>query len=180
MWRVFVLFITLYRLPFPSFVYSQKLSTNQQNTLSATRNYDEEVALIIDRVLVRGEGNIGNIKTQIWVPPSEEDYQQILAIGSYAISPLNKRLDSSRPFQQLLIVRLLGALGGSDIVSPLKRALEPQRANSVRMASLAALRNVPDSLAIPIITNFLHDSDPLVATRAKNLLDNYYGLVTPK
>jgi HEAT repeat protein len=136
----------------------------------------KEVAALMDSIIARGEGHIGNVRTNTWVPPTAEDQAKIRKIGHDAIGPLNKALDSQRPFRQLLAVRLLAAIGGPDIVPPLNRAFDPSRANSVRMASLSAMRSVPDDIAIPIIRRALKDSDPLVAQRARDILIQYYHL----
>ena len=63
-------------------------------------------------------------------------------------------------------------------MAPLKRALRPDNANSVRMASLSALRSTPYNLAAPIIRGAVHDPDPLVAERATSLLTDYYLTTT--
>jgi hypothetical protein len=142
---------------------------------------DAEVAAIMDSILIRGEGHVGNVKTSTWVPPSPEDIERIREIGHDAIAPLNKALNfPRRSFQQFLAVKLLGEIGGADIVSPLKRALEPDKPNSVRFAALAALLSVPDDLALPIIRSAVHDSDPLVARGAKELLTDHYQLDVPE
>jgi hypothetical protein len=140
----------------------------------------DKVAAIVDRILRRGEGSVGNIKTSRWVPPSPEDIEQIREIGQNAIPQLDRALDSHRPFEPLLAVRLLETIGGANIVSPLKRALGSDRANSVRIAALWALRSAPDDLAVPIIQSTVRDPDPLVARHAKDVLTNYYQVEVPK
>ncbi len=142
---------------------------------------DAEVAAVMDSILARGEGHVGNVKTSTWVPPSPEDIERIRQIGHDAIAPLNKALNfPRRSFQQLLAVKLLGDIGGADVVPPLNRALEPDKPNSVRFAALFALLNVPDDLALPIIRSAVYDSDPVVVRGAKELLTDYYQLPVPK
>jgi HEAT repeat protein len=146
---------------------------------------DAKVAAIMDVILKRGEGYAEgrpDIKTYTWIPPSPEDLNRIREIGHGAIAPLSKALEPpyTRPFQRTLAVRLLGEIGGADIVPPLKRALEPSNPNSVRVSALAALLNAPDDLAVPIIRNAIHDPDPAVAQRAKELLTEYYKLDVSK
>jgi HEAT repeat protein len=77
-------------------------------------------------------------------------------------------------------VRLLGEIGGTDVVPPLKRGLEASRWVAVRMSSLSSLRSVPDDLALPIIRSVVLDSDPRVAELARTLLTDYYQLHDPK
>lgn len=170
---VFVGIVVLSIVVFPESVRSASF---QSQTASPSGDANTRVAAIMDGILKRGEGHIGDVQTNTWVPPTPEDFEKIREIGDAAISPLNQELESRLPFRQLLAVKLLGAIGGPDIVAPLKRALEPDKQNSVRMASLAALRSAPDEMALPLIRSSLHDSDPLIAQRARDLLINYYHL----
>jgi HEAT repeat protein len=151
----------------------------QATSTQSASNAEAEVAAIMDDVLKRGEGQVGDVKTNTWVPPSPADIERIQRVGHDAIEPLSRCLDSRRPFMRILAVRFLGEIGGADVLPPLKRALEPNEQNSVRIYALAALRSVPDELALPIIRNAVHDSDPLVAERAKSLLTGYYQLPVP-
>ena len=151
-----------------------------QKQLSEESTASDKVAAILDNILKRGEGSIGGVRTSRWVPPSSDEIEQIRGIGHDAIPPLDRALDSHRPFEQSLAVRLLEAIGGANVVPPLKRALSSDRANSVRMAALAALRSAPDNLAIPIIQRAVRDPDPVVAKRAKDLLTDYYQIEVPK
>ena len=138
-------------------------------------NAAAKVAAIMDEILTRNEGHVGDVKTCTWWPPSQEDIKRIREIGHDAIAPLSNALNSTRCFQKTLTVRLLGELGGADVVPPLKRALQPDEPNSVRIAALGALLlSVPDDLALPIILNAVHDSDPVVAEFARNFLADYY------
>ena len=161
----------------------QMAALAQATSAPPTPDADAKVAAILDRILRRGEGHAEgreDVKTSTWVPPDFADIEQIREIGHDAIAPLNKALDSQTPFRQLLAVRLLGEIGGADIVPPLKRGLEANRWVVVRMYSLAALRSVPNDVALPIIRNALLDSDPRVAERARTLLTDYYHLDDPK
>jgi hypothetical protein len=155
----------------------------QATSRPPTPDADTKVAAILDRILRRGEGHAEgreDVKTSTWVPPDFADIEQIREVGHDAIAPLNKALDSQTPFRQLLAVRLLGEIGGTDVVLPLKRGLEANRSVVVRMSSLSSLRSVPDALALPIIRSAVLDSDPRVAERARTLLTDYYQLDDPK
>jgi HEAT repeats len=155
----------------------------QTTVAPPTPDADTKVAAILDGILRRGEGHAEgreDVKTSTWVPPSFADIEQIREIGHDAIAPLNKALDSQTPFRQLLAVRLLGEIGGTDVVPPLKRGLEASRWVAVRMSSLSSLRSVPDDLALPIIRSVVLDSDPRVAELARTLLTDYYQLHDPK
>jgi hypothetical protein len=157
----------------------QMAALAQTTATPPTPDADAKVAAILDRILRRGEGHAEgreDVKTSTWVPPGFDDIEQIREIGHDAIAPLNKALDSQTPFRQLLAVRLLGEIGGTDVVPPLKRGLEANRWVVVRMSSLSSLRSVPDALALPIIRSAVLDSDPRVAERARTLLTDYYQL----
>jgi hypothetical protein len=140
---------------------------------------DAKVAAIMDGILKRGEGHAEgreDVKTYTWVPPSPEDIARIRELGPQAIGPLNKVLDSRSPFRQLLAVRLLGEIGGPEVIPALKRGLEDDRWVVVRTQSLSCLLHVPDDLALPIIRSAVHNRDPQVSGRAKDLLTEYYHL----
>jgi hypothetical protein len=151
----------------------QMVALVESTSTPPTPDADTKVATILDGILRRGEGHSEgreDVKTTTWVPPSFADIEQIREIGHDAIAPLNKALDSQTPFRQLLAVRLLGEIGGTDVVPPLKRGLEVSRWVVVRTQSLSSLRSVPDDLALPIIRGAVLDSDPRVAERARTLL----------
>lgn len=111
-----------------------------------------------------------------WVPPTTEDLAEIRGLGVRAIPQLDKAFLGDRPFQKVLVVRLLGEIGGSEIVPTLKRALDPTAPNSVRLYALNALIAAPDDLALPLIRANVTDDDPLVAKTAKELLADRYQL----
>jgi HEAT repeat protein len=161
----------------------QMAALAQATSAPPTPDADAKVAAILDGILRRGEGHAEereDVKMSTWVPPSFSDIEQIREIGHDAIAPLNKALDSQTPFRQLLAVRLLGEIGGTDVVPPLKRGLEANRWVVVRTQSLSSLRSVPDNLALPIIRSAVLDSDLRVAERARTLLTDYYQLDAPK
>jgi hypothetical protein len=142
---------------------------------------DAKVAAIMDDVLRRGEGHAEgqpDVKTYTWVPPSQQDARRLREIGHDAIEPLNRALDPpyNRPFQRILAIRLLGEIGGVDVLPSLTKALKPNNPKSIRIAALAALISVPKERALPILQQFENDSDPDVARRAKELLKDYYQI----
>jgi HEAT repeat protein len=111
-----------------------------------------------------------------WVEPTAEDLSVIKRMGPSAIPPLDRSFSGNRSFQRFLVVRLLREIGGPEIVPSLRRALNPQVPNSVRVAALAALTATPDDLAIPLIKAYANDRDPLVAQRARDLLVSHYNV----
>jgi HEAT repeat protein len=130
----------------------------------------------MDRILKRGESSEGTIRISTWVGPSAEDISEIKQLGASAIPPLDRAFMGKRSFQRLLVIRLLGEIGGPQIVPTLTRALDPTLPNSVRVSALAALTAVPDDLALPLIKANVNDNDKLVAQKAKDLLANWYHI----
>lgn len=135
------------------------------------------VASLIDRVLKRGETSRETIRMSTWVPPTTEDIAEVKRLGTSAIEPLDRAFVAKRPFQRLLVIRLLGEIGGPKIVPTLERALDPTLPNSVRLYALDALTTAPDDLALPLIRANVNDKDPLVAKEAKDLLSDRYHVV---
>jgi hypothetical protein len=163
----------------------QTLALPQATPPQSITDADAKVAAIMDDVLRRGEGHAEgrpDVKTYTWVPPSQEDVHRLREIGHDAIAPLNRALNPpySRPFQAILAIRLLGEIGGVDVLPPLTKALKPNNPNSVRIAALAALISVPKEQALPILQQCVDDSDPVVARRAKELLTGYYQIDVPE
>lgn len=143
-----------------------------EQTLSS--DPDTAVASLIDRILTRGETVQGTIRMSTYVPPTAEDIAAIKHLGSSAIPPLDKAFTAKRSFQRLLVTRLLGEIGGPEIVPTLRRALDPALPNSVRASALDALTTAPDDLALPLIRTSVKDPDTLVASKAKSLLADRY------
>lgn len=158
---------------------AQTISPQKQDH-SIQEDPDQLIAKVIRSTLIRGESTTTEgYHAYTWVPPSAEDLAKISDLGVKAVGPLSKYLDSPRPFVQLLAVRLLGEIGGVEVVEPLKRGLTTNRWVVVRTQSLSSLIKTPDSLALPIIENMRKDADPLVRKRAEDLLTLHYHLVLP-
>lgn len=169
----------------PAIICLQMAALAQAITPTPVPDANAKVAAIMNEILDRGEGfaeGRPDVKTHTWVSPSSEEVQHIREIGHDAIAPLAKALDPpyDRAFQRTLAVKLLGDIGGPDVVPPLKHALEADDPNSVRLAALAAMTSAPSDLAIPIIRSSAHDPDPVVAQRAKELLTDFYQLPVPQ
>jgi HEAT repeat protein len=151
------------------------LFAQAQLTVQApTSDPDTAVASLIDRILTRGETSRGTVRMSTWVPPTAEDIAEVKRLGTSAIPPLDRAFLAKRSFQRLLVIRLLGEIGGPEIVPTLKRGLDPTLSNSVRLGALYALTTVPNDLALPLIRGNVKDKDPLVAKEAKDLLANRY------
>src|SRR5439155_2816080 len=80
-------------------------------------------------------------------------------------------LQRKNGFTQLFAVKFLMAIGGSTILSPLKRALAQQDQWEVtRAAALDGIFSVSRNEARPYVKAALADKSPLVQRRAKELL----------
>jgi hypothetical protein len=91
-------------LSFPAIALTQTTETHPSPTP------ETRVAAIMDTIIKRGEGHIGDVQTNTWVPPSQSDLQSIREIGHDAISPLNDFLDSHALGVRNILRVLLGLL----------------------------------------------------------------------
>ena len=84
---------------------------------------DAAVHRMVDTILKRGEGHVGDVMTSTWVPPLPEDLAEVRTMGKAAIRGLGQKIGSPIPFRQLLAARLLEEIGGPEIVPILKEGL---------------------------------------------------------
>jgi hypothetical protein len=134
----------------------------------------ERIATIIRETIKQGEGYIDGIKFWTRVPPSNEDVEEIKSYGDKAVPILEEYLFSDVGREGDLALRLLGLLGGSRIVEPLKRIAEQSTSAARRETALRWLTRAPWELASPIIRNGAEtDRDPEVRGVARDLLVNY-------
>jgi HEAT repeat protein len=145
-----------------------------KDATASPQSEDANVAVqkIVKGILERGEGRTeSGIRTTTFMPPNDEEVAEIKDWGEQAINPLTQFLDSDEPRAQLLAVRLLGVVGGPDIIPPLKRALEPNRWVVVRTQALSSLMSAPRTDSIPLIHEVLsRDPDPQVQARGRDVL----------
>jgi hypothetical protein len=114
------------------------------------------------------------VKTATWVPPTEADVEQVKCLGSPAVPFIAEHLNSRRSFGTLLAVRMLGWIGGKDIVPVLARVLRSSNSQTVKISALESLysASVPDSL--PIIKAISKsDTNPNVREKASQILARY-------
>src|SRR5262249_38981985 len=135
----------------------------------------ERIAAIIRETLKQGEGTtVEGYRFFTWVPPSNKDVEEIKSYGEKAVPILEEYLFSDVGREGDLVIRLLGLLGESRMVEPLKRVAEQSTSASRREAALTWLTQAPWELAFPIIRNAAEtDRDPKVRQAARSLLVRY-------
>jgi hypothetical protein len=130
---------------------------------------------VIQETIKQGEGYTAEgIKFWTRVPPSTKDIEEIKAYGDRAVPILEEYLYSDVGPEGSLALEILGRLGGSRIVEPLKRVAQQSTSAPRRQAALTWLTQAPWELAFPIIHNASEtDRDPQVREVARDLLVNY-------
>jgi len=148
-----------------------KAQVTQPQPLVATQKVDQ----MLDRILARGEGHVGNVKTTTYVHPTQKELDEIRTMGVSAVPALSKAIDDPNPFRELLAAQLLKEIGGTEVVEPLTRGLSPKKWTLVRTQCLSSLTSAPPEEARPIIEKMQDDPDERVKKRAGDLLTAHYG-----
>ena len=128
---------------------------------------------IMTTALSRCYSTVDGVKRITFEPATNQEFAEVKALGQEAVAPLERYLDLQRKngFTQLFAVKFLMAIGGSTILSPLKRALAQQDQWEVtRAAALDGIFSVSRDEARPYVKAALADKSPLVQRRAKELL----------
>ncbi|HLJ88107.1 MAG TPA: HEAT repeat domain-containing protein [Candidatus Angelobacter sp.] len=136
---------------------------------------DIEVSRIFNSTLDRMESTAADgIKVSTWMGWSSSDEEQIECLGQGALPSIEKQLGSQRAFGQLLAVKMLGWVGGKEIIAPLAKVLQESKSQSVRVSALESLFHAPGSDAVPVL-KFVSKSDPdkRVRTKAEEILARY-------
>jgi hypothetical protein len=135
----------------------------------------ERISTIIHATIKQGEGyTVEGVKFWTRIPPSTKDVEEIKAYGEKAVPILEEYLFSDVGLEGALALEILGRLGGSQIVEPLKRVVEQSTSASRRQLALSWLTQAPWELALPIIRNAAEtDRDPEVRAVARDLLVQY-------
>src|SRR5262245_30571897 len=135
----------------------------------------EGIATIIRATLKQGEGTtVEGYRFYTWIPASNEDVEEIKSYGDKAVWILEEYLFSDVGREGDLVLRILGRMGGSRILEPLKRVVEQSTSPWRRQEALRALTQAPWELASPIMRNAAEtDRDPEVRAEARDLLIRY-------
>jgi len=141
---------------------------------------DPKSSAIIEQIMTtalsRCYSTVDGVKRITFEPATNQEFAEVKALGQEAVAPLERYLDLQRKngFTQLFAVKFLMAIGGSTILSPLKRALAQQDQWEVtRAAALDGIFSVSRDEARPYVKAALADKSPLVQRRAKELLALY-------
>jgi hypothetical protein len=135
----------------------------------------ERIATIIRETLKQGEGTtVEGYRFYSWIPASNEYVEEIKSYGDKAVWILEEYLFSDVGREGDFVLRILGRMGGSRILEPLKRVVEQSTSPWRRQEALRALTQAPWELAFPIIRNAAEtDRDPEVRAEARDLLIRY-------
>jgi len=104
----------------------------------------ERIATIIRETLKQGDGTtVEGYRFYTWVPASNQDVEEIKSYGDKAVWILEEYLFSDVGREGDLVIRILGRMGGSRILEPLKRVVEQSTSPWRRQEALRALTQAP-------------------------------------
>ncbi len=156
-------------------------ATHLQTNAQIPANHNEEenavrVSRIMQRALARCRTQVdGGIQKIEWVPPTNDDLQEIKAMGEGAVVPLSRYVDTDKDgFSDLMAVRLLLAIGGPTTEAPLRRALASDHWQVTRVTALYGLVGVSKNHARPFVEAALNDPSSYVRDKASELYHLYY------
>ena len=114
------------------------------------------------------------VTARTFIPPSQLAIEEVKGYGEKAVPILAEYLRQTRGFEKYHAMRLLGAIGGKSVVSPLRQVALHDASAGYREYALAFLTQAPWELAAPILQKAAsRDADNKVRQRAKELLDGY-------
>ncbi|MBB5061464.1 hypothetical protein HDF16_006200 [Granulicella aggregans] len=133
---------------------------------------EDFVRAVVSQTVCRGSFIMSDgVHGWTFIPISNEDREAVLALGQTSIPTLALIADNyDSTFAQLIAVRLIADVGGSDAVQPLVRALDWKMWQPTRMAALYGIGKEPKEVANPILTLMKSDADPKIVEIATYLL----------
>lgn len=150
------------------------VSMSAQNVASqdSVAGSSAKVALVMKHALERCRSEINGVTRISWQPASQEDFEEIKAMGEAAVDPLSAYLDLKvrDGFTQLFAVKFLIAIGTSSTAAPLKRAFAEDQWEVTRAQALSGLFELSESEAAPYVKSALSDDSALVRQRARDLV----------
>ncbi len=137
---------------------------------------DPKSAAVVDQIMATAlarcySTGTDGFKRIDFVTPTNEEFDQVKALGQKAIVPLGRYVDL-RPqngFTQLFAVKFLMGIGGSSTLGPLKGALAQDQWEVTRATALSGMFSVSPDAARPYVEAALTDKSHLVQQRAQEL-----------
>jgi hypothetical protein len=134
----------------------------------------ERVNTIIQETIKRGDFTVQGVKGITRLPPLTADVDEIKSYGDQAVAPLEEHIHSASAFEYEVAMRLMGALGGTRIIEPLKKVILHDESARRREYALRAIVQAPWDQASKVMTLAAEtDPDENVRNTAKELLNGY-------
>lgn len=136
----------------------------------------ERIAAIISETLRQGEIRTdGVVSVMTRMPPSNSAVEEVKRYGDVAVPILVDYLQHSENAREReLALRLLGLLGGSRIVAPLREIILYDSSPSFRQLALRWITQAPWDQVSPIIREAAEtDLDERVREEARNILTDH-------
>jgi hypothetical protein len=171
LWIVTCIFATLAAMHTPA---AASRCASVDNTV--TSEVSQEIQRIFDKDLGAMEHPLssGGVAAT-WIGPDDSDRAQVKCLGAAAVPYIAGNLGSRRPFGQLLAVRMLGWVGGAEIVSPLATVLKESTSQTIKVSALEALSSVAETDSRDTLDVVARsDSNPRVRQRASEILARYH------
>ena len=135
----------------------------------------ERIATIFSETIKSGETRVEQngqfFMAVTFIPPTTEHVDEIRRCGQDAIPILSDYLSKGSGFERYHAMRFLGAIGGKEIIEPLRRVALEDPSPSFRSSALRWLSTTPWDLAAPIIRQAAeNDVSEEVRTEAKEIL----------
>lgn len=133
----------------------------------------ERISRIMRDIRKKGEREIDGVRIFVRVSPSREDVEELKKYGDEAVPILTEYFDSEDPPERTLALRLLGSLGGSRIVQPLRKVILHHPSADFRQLALNWATQAPWDQMRPIVQMAAKsDPNPQVRKTAREVLKN--------
>lgn len=144
---------------------------------TAAASSADMIQRVMATALSRCYSTVNGVNRITFVPPTNQEFSEVKALGEEAVAPLAKYLDlePKNGFTQLFAVKFLMAIGGSSTLGPLERAFAQDQWEVTRAASLSGMFAISRVEAKPYIEAALQDKSQLVRRRAQQLSVFYQG-----
>jgi len=141
---------------------------------------DPKSSAVVDQIMATAlarcySTTADGVKRIDFIPPTNEEFAQVKALGQKAIVPLARYVDlqSKNGFTQLFAVKFLIAIGGPSTLGPLKRAFAQDQWEVTRDAALYGIFAVSRAEARPYVEGALGDKSQVIRQTAHHLWSLY-------